>query len=967
MRRTNVSPGHLLSALVVFLALFLAVNAAAQGTAASIVGRVTDESGGILPGVTVVASSPALQVASVTTITDAQGEYRVTPLPIGTYSVEYALSGFRTVRREDIRLTVGFSARIDVALNIGTLEESVTVTGESPLVDVTSTTATTQFTREQLEVLPTSRNGLLSLMAQAPGVRGTLETGGAVTFSPPGIRVFGQGAEPWYVLEGVFTSSLQTAGGVGQYWDYNAIEEAAVQTIGTNADVGSRGVSINAIIKSGGNNFSGSLFGGRMSDRLQSNNIDDELARQGITSGGRLISRYDTSGELGGRIVRDKLWFYGTGRYRFNQTEVLGAVKTDGSPATADQGQRFVTTKGSYQMNPTNRLVGFYQYSLRKPSSSGSVNADWVSRSTQYLYQRVQKIEWQTAPSNSMVLTLQWGHWSYWDPRRFCIGKEELGGAECPGSTFDRFLNYSKGAPTNEGETLAYSRHHPKGVLSWYKSNLLGGDHDFRVGAEYMPNRGYRGNYVPLSGQNYRLVFNNGTPIEIEAWNYPTFPDQHVNYLGIYGQDSWTIGRQLTLNLGMRYGRDNAFIPASCRETAAGPSAAVFPATCYDRVQFNIQNMVSPRLRFAYDVTGDGLMVIKGGWGRYNQIHMIDPDVQGTDPNEKSTASFRWTDPNRNGRYDDGEVNWDVNGSGFIRRTGGSNQVPNPEERTPKTDEFSLSFERQLPSAMAFRASGVFTRASDIYRLENLRRPANVWTTAITRPDPGDDGLTGTTDDPGTSVTFYAYPANLAGAAFERFTLINDPDATQTYKSIELALARRMQNRWQFSGSYSATRTDNPIVDGLNPSEFGLTNRGGSGDPNAEIFAANRTWEWLGRASGAFLFPYDVMVSANYEHRSGAPWARQVLFSGVPVLSSITLRTEPIGTRRMPNINTIDLRVQKSFVLAGRRRIQAQLNMYNILNANTVTNMQFRAGPQFRLPTGILSPRNIEYSMSYSF
>jgi hypothetical protein len=291
MRRTNVSPGHLLSALVVFLALFLAVNAAAQGTAASIVGRVTDESGGILPGVTVVASSPALQVASVTTITDAQGEYRVTPLPIGTYSVEYALSGFRTVRREDIRLTVGFSARIDVALNIGTLEESVTVTGESPLVDVTSTTATTQFTREQLEVLPTSRNGLLSLMAQAPGVRGTLETGGAVTFSPPGIRVFGQGAEPWYVLEGVFTSSLQTAGGVGQYWDYNAIEEAAVQTIGTNADVGSRGVSINAIIKSGGNNFSGSLFGGRMSDRLQSNNIDDELARQGITSGGRLISR----------------------------------------------------------------------------------------------------------------------------------------------------------------------------------------------------------------------------------------------------------------------------------------------------------------------------------------------------------------------------------------------------------------------------------------------------------------------------------------------------------------------------------------------------------------------------------------------------------------------------------------------------------------------------------------------------
>jgi hypothetical protein len=176
-----------------------------------------------------------------------------------------------------------------------------------------------------------------------------------------------------------------------------------------------------------------------------------------------------------------------------------------------------------------------------------------------------------------------------------------------------------------------------------------------------------------------------------------------------------------------------------------------------------------------------------------------------------------------------------------------------------------------------------------------------------------------------------------------------------------------MVNRWQFSGSYSATRTNNPIVNGLNPDEFGLTNRGGSADPNAEIFAANRTWEWLGRASGAYNFPYEVLVSANLEHRSGTSWARQVLFSNVPVLSSITLRTEPIGTRRMPNINTLDVRLQKAFQLGGQKRIQVQLNTYNVLNANTVTSMDFRAGPNFMRPTGILSPRNMEYSLSYTF
>ena len=176
-----------------------------------------------------------------------------------------------------------------------------------------------------------------------------------------------------------------------------------------------------------------------------------------------------------------------------------------------------------------------------------------------------------------------------------------------------------------------------------------------------------------------------------------------------------------------------------------------------------------------------------------------------------------------------------------------------------------------------------------------------------------------------------------------------------------------MVNGWQFSGSYSATKTNNPIVDGLNPTEFGLTNRAGSLDPNAEIFAANRTWEWLGRASGAYMFPWEVMASANFEHRSGQPWARQVLFSGVPVLSSITLRTEPIGTRRMPNITTTDMRLQKSLRLGGNRRLQFLLNVYNVLNANTVTSMMFRAGPQFMRPTAILSPRNIEYSLSYLF
>lgn len=967
---TKVGQGHVHAASVVLVVLTgLLVTpwpATAQGTAASIIGRVTDDGGGVLPGVTVTATSPALQVPSVASVTDNQGEYRLAPLPIGVYEVSYHLEGFQSVRREGIRLTVGFAAKVDIVLAVGGIQETVTVSGQAPLVDVTSTTTSAQFTREQLEILPTSRNSILALMAQAPGVRSTLEVGGNVTFSPPGTRVFGQGAEPWYVLEGIFTTALQTDGGVGQYWDYNAIEEAAVQTLGTNADVGSRGVAINAVVKSGGNNFSGSGFAGYMSDRLQSNNIDQTLASQGITDGGRLLKRYDVSGDLGGRIVRDKLWFYGATRKRLNVAEVLGAFKTDGSTATSEQGQRFVTGKVSYQMTQNNRLVGFYQYSVRKPSVSGAQNADWLSRSTVHLYQRSQKIEWQSVRGKSLVLSAQWGHWAYWDGPRFCAGAEDIG-RPCPGSTFDQFTGYTAGAPLNEGQILRYWRHHPKLTATWYKPDLLWGNHEFKGGVEYMPNQGYRGNVTRESGANYRLVFNNGVSSQIQAWNYPTQPNQHVHYSSVYGQDAWTIGRRLTLNLGLRFGHDNAFIPASCRGAADGPSSLVFPEACYERVQFNIQNRFAPRVRAAFDVSGDGRTVIKGGWGRYTPMHMIDPDIQEADPNQNATATYRWRDLNGNRLYDPNEVNWDLNGPDFISITGGSNQVPNPNERTPKSDELSLTFERQVFGSMAARATTVYSRTSDVYRLDNLLRPRDMWSTVITQPDPGADGITGNADDPGSSVTFYSYPSSVAGARFQQFMLLNDPKATQTYKSIELAVARRMVNGWQFSASYTTTRTNNPIVDGLNPGEFALTNRAGANTPNDEIFSSDQTWEWLMRASGAYVFPKNVIVSANFEHRSGRPWARQVLFSGVPVLSNVTLRVEPIGSRRLPNLNTLDLRVEKSFTLRHSRRVVARVNMYNVMNANTVTGVTMRSGPLFNVPNGIMQPRNIETSIGFNF
>jgi hypothetical protein len=178
-------------------------------TEASIVGLVTDESGAILPGVTVTASSPALQLREVVEISDSRGEYRIAALPIGTYTVTYALSGFQRAAREGVRLTAGFTAKLDVSLKVGAVEETITVSGQSPVVDVASTNPTTSLTRETLELIPTSRNGLQAVLAQAPGVRSNIDIGGDTIGAQIVWRAFGQQTGQWALIDGI----AATAGG----------------------------------------------------------------------------------------------------------------------------------------------------------------------------------------------------------------------------------------------------------------------------------------------------------------------------------------------------------------------------------------------------------------------------------------------------------------------------------------------------------------------------------------------------------------------------------------------------------------------------------------------------------------------------------------------------------------------------------------------------------------------------------
>jgi hypothetical protein len=191
MQRVDVPRLGIAFAAAILLVTLTAGSAVAQEDA-GIIGVVTDESGAVLPGVTITITGPSLQVPSMTAVSDARGEFRITPLPIGTYVVEYTLTGFQGVKREAVRLTVGFTAKVDAQLKIGSVEETITVSAASPVVDVKSTTTTTQLTRETIELLPSSRNGIVSILGQAPGVRTLRDVGGSTLNQVPTITRSGR-------------------------------------------------------------------------------------------------------------------------------------------------------------------------------------------------------------------------------------------------------------------------------------------------------------------------------------------------------------------------------------------------------------------------------------------------------------------------------------------------------------------------------------------------------------------------------------------------------------------------------------------------------------------------------------------------------------------------------------------------------------------------------------------------------
>jgi Carboxypeptidase regulatory-like domain len=980
MTTTRKSARHVLSwwttfRIVVLMTLAGVGQAFAQSVASgTIEGTVKDESNSVLPGVTVTLSSPQLQVGQLVQVSDSTGNYRFVDLPAGTYRLRAELTGFSTAVRDDLRLTVGFNARVDLTLKLGAVEEAITVSGQSPVVDVTSTAASVAFTKEVLDSIPRGRD-MQNIFAMAPGVTQAIaDVGGSTMAQRQNLSSYGVLSQPKLQVEGM-NVTMGADQNTAIYFNDSTLEEVQIKTSGNDAEVSVPGISMVAIMKSGGNTFHGTYQASAESPKLQADNLDSALRAQGLTATSPLKTFYDVSGDLGGRIVRDKLWFYGAYGRQAKKEGLVGFASgpgADGKYLTADDPLADFETsleqyslKLSYQLSKNNRLVYAWQRGTKAQPQNNAGRFTPLESTRDYKNPTaVQKIELQSMISPRVLVNAVGGYSGYvtdYDAARSYARADAP-----PRQDLATTLNTGS-APLHQNKTR--DRYQTEDSITFFPDRSFAGKHELKTGISI---------YLDQSSDGYSnnlacdcILYTDtiggvpGTPSQIRVYNTPVVPADHDNTYSWYIKDSWRPASRLTVNLGLRWERQHSFLPAQSYGGARDwPS--VFPAGSFPQIEVQKLTRAVPRTGLAWDVGGKS--VVKATFGLYNYI-LGDTYADAFNRNATANAIFNWHDLNGDKLYQPGEVNLDLNGPDFKSITAASNQILNPNLKSPNYWETTASFERELAANVGLRLMYVHKLVSGAINNTlpnnstvtiNTLRPYSAWSVPITRRDPGPDGILGNADDAGT-VRLYDYAAVFRGAAFVNTQIVNATNADR-YDSIEGTLIKRFSSRWTGQVSYFTVKNHRWLA-----SVFA--------SPNDQFFPIDETWSWAGNVTGTYRFPGDVSVSGFLQSRNGVTGQRTYIFrqvdpdGGLAIAQNgnTTIRVEPYGTRRLAAQNILNLRAGKDFTLGGARRIGVDFDVFNVLNAATPTAANFQSGPSFGYVTNVIPARIARLGVRFRF
>lgn len=616
---------------------FLCLLPAAAQAQSVFTGVVKDTSGAVLPGVTVEATSPALIEKSRTAVTDDSGAYRLVDLRPGLYTVTFSLTGFATIRREAIELQSDFTMTLNADLRIGSLEETLTVSGAAPVVDVQSTTKSQVLSREVLDAVPTGRTiqGMGQLIT---GVSLNIpDVGGSRAMQQTYMSAHGLGASQTTVLvDGLLVNGLDGDGAVQNYFNSSMSQEMVYTTSGAAADVSGGGVRLNMIPKDGGNTFNGSLFAGYQDKRFQTDNLTDELKARGLRSADGIDRLSNVEGSFGGPIRRDKIWFFGSARTFHLDTLPADVFNADGSPGVDPQSINSVQARITWQISEKNKLSIYNDRLAKDRGAAMTAGFDPATASIVWnspIYTTGSAKLTSTLTSRILV------------EGGFSTNYERYNNNYQPGIYKERGTpewyttvnkqDQSLGTTYNAG--VVQSGQYPDRYALAASMSYVTGSHNIKVGIQDTWGQ-YRRTRV--ANGDLRAFFQNGVPAFVHVLNTPLeWKDKLKADLGVFAQDAWTVNR-LTINYGVRFEHFAHEIPS---ETA--PAGRFSAARSFGPIALPTWNSAAPRFGAVYDLFGNQRTAVKFSLGKYMQAGSTGFS-ETYNPLALTTNQLAWTDLN---------------------------------------------------------------------------------------------------------------------------------------------------------------------------------------------------------------------------------------------------------------------------------------------------------------------------------
>jgi hypothetical protein len=993
------------SGLVLFLAF--ASVAHAQNTS-QVFGKVTDVSGGLLPGVTVTLSSSALLEPRVA-VTSETGTYEFPGLPIGVYAVRFELAGFSALVREGLQLQSGFNAQVNGELTVGGLQENVVVTGVSPIVDVRSTTQGTRFDVEELQAIPSARD-VFQVLTQTPGIAGDRQNVGG-THNGQQIGMFSRGAANgqarWFV-DGVDRNDI--ANGRPFSVDFNSVEEVQVTTGGADVTMQTPGVLVNVVTKSGSDAFRGRTWFLRTDRHLGSTNVTDALRKEGANSGNPLVYTNDYGGQLGGPISKGRAWFFGTYGMQNVRLGVLNYYKptADCAPIKANPlgfafskvidclnlnrqdvpalgskfnvrplagnlftfatsfGQRVETIRGADDLHPTFETTNKMSF-LRQSDTKYDLGTKYWNHG---LWDPSWKFGDQHTFSDRWLVDVSFGHHCWCDA--IVPQTEELRLRQPMielttgtwGRTFDQsFVMFV----TNNTVDVS---------TNYFLPGWGGGDHSFKVGYK----NGHFSEVYDLTFSGHaEAIFNSPPPLPLFSTPFtarvirdyvtPALLDQNSLYL----QDTYT-RKRWTAIVGLRWDRQVDRVeavnsPAHAFEgqpTIDGTPFNLFPAINVPTVRAGVVwNTVAPRVGLTYDLTGDAKNVIKGSYALYFDQRSAGQLSKALNPTGSARIDLGWTDLNGDGVVQPNEINQSLIRSvtGFDPADPGrlmSTNMVDPAVRAPRTSEIVVGFGKEMPGDFGFNASYVWRRYDHFIWNHTIGLSSADYSPVQFSP-PASSCPSGARCE---AITYYVPDVTLPSA----YIVTNRPGFRHVYNGLELVIRKRSSRGWMLNGSYSYNSTiehyDSPAAY-QDPTGIAQRNGfqyapaagiGGGGGSNLAGIPINA--KWIAKLNGSYRLLHDINVAATADLRQGYPFVQSINIASRPNRApAIAMPLDPIGNVRFPNFATMDFRIDRAFTVGGRKFLPS-FDMFNLFNASTVmgrrTNQNAANANQV---FGILAPR----------